>query len=164
MNRLFLTLIFLAACTSVVPPAAAPSPADRYARVPFDTAWHRTITFFTDNHVPIQNVEKASGLLVSSAFRLPMDRLEAWADCGKIAGGGSTLDWYKARNMEPNVATDFNVVEHATGDSTAVRVSLVMTVTSVDIPTMAGAGAGKVRCVSNGQFETALLARVAGGG
>jgi hypothetical protein len=164
MNRLVIALVLLVACTQVVPPSSPAPIADHYARAPFDTVWQRTITFFTDNHIPIQNVEKASGLLVSTAFRLPFDRLEAWADCGKIAGGGSTLDWYKARNTEPPVATDFNVVEHPTGDSTAVRVSVVMTVTGPGIPTMArNDNAGRVTCVSNGRFEAALLARVSGG-
>lgn len=155
--RYLLLVVALVGCAHIVPPTASTAPADRYVRVSFDTAWHRTLTFFTDNHVPIANVDRASGLLVSSQFTLPYDDLKAWADCGQSSQGGTALAALEAVHNIPRAIADFNVVEQGAGDSTAVRVSISLTVTA-----RTPFGETQVACISNGHFEQALLARLGG--
>lgn len=145
----------LTACAQVIPPGAPAPVIDRYAHAPFDTVWHRTVIFFTDAHVPIQNVDKSSGLITSARFSMPFEDLEAWGDCGQKHGGGSTIAELKAIKNYPTAYANFNVVEQGSGDSVAVRAS-------IEIEATVGTPGGTIplRCVSNGKFEADLFARV----
>jgi hypothetical protein len=152
-----LTLLAVATggCATVVPPAKPPAPAEQYARAPFDTVWQRTITYFANSHLPIQTIEKASGLIASTRFSMQFTDLRAWADCGNASTGGTTLDRLDAIHNYPIAFADFNAIVHATGDSTSVRASIAITAT-----VRAPGGMVPLRCVSNGQFEKALFAYV----
>jgi hypothetical protein len=146
------------ACAHVVPPREAAPVADRYAHTPFDTAWHRAIVYFANEHVPIQTIDKSSGLLVSSRFQLPFSDLKAWGDCGTASTGGSTIARLEAIHNYPTTSADFNVVMQPAGDSTSVRVSLAI---SGNVHVATG-GLMDLQCVSNGQFERGLFDYVSG--
>jgi hypothetical protein len=112
--------------------------------------------------VPIANVDKASGLIVSSRFALQLDQLEAWADCGTISGG-STLTVIKQDRLPGEAYADFNVVESPAGDSTSIRVSIVFDASAIILPRDVLNPVSRptpLQCVTNGRFETAMLARV----
>ena len=144
-------------CATVVPPAAPPPPKESFVAAPFDTVWQRAVAFFANSRVPIQTIEKSSGLIASTRFQMPFDQIEAWADCGNASSGGSTIARLKAINNLPTVLADFNVLLRPVGDSTAVRVNLGYSAT-----VRAPAGMVQLQCVTNGAFEQALTAYVSG--
>jgi hypothetical protein len=160
LSRFFsaLSLFAAVACAHVVPPAAPAPVTDRYTRTPFDTAWHRAIVYFTDQHITIRTIDKSSGVLASGRFEMPFSDLKAWGDCGTASTGGKTLDRLEAIHNYPTAYADFNVVMQQTGDSTSVRVSLAITGT-VHVAT---GGIMDLTCVSNGQFERDLFSYVSG--
>jgi hypothetical protein len=157
---IFSALCALAAgCATVVPPPAPPAPQETYVAAPFDTVWQRAVAFFANSRVPIQAIEKGSGLIASTRFQMPFDQVEAWADCGNASTGGSTIARLKAINNLPTVLADFNVLLRPVRDSTAVRVNLGYSAT-----VRAPAGMVPLQCVTNGTFESALTAYVSESG
>jgi hypothetical protein len=157
LDRVALCLCCVAtACLGIKPPAQPPTPTDTYIRAPFDTTWQRVIGFFADSRVPIQTIEKASGLIVSTKFRLSDEQTLVWADCGR-GRGGTAFEAVKRMGLGlPLVLADFNVFVRPSVDSTAVRVNLTLNGEN-DLQV---SGHTSMVCVTNGKFEQALIARV----
>jgi hypothetical protein len=139
-------------CTGIVPPPMPPVPSNTYVHVPFDTAWQRAIGFFADSRIPIQTIEKASGLIVSTKMRLSSSQVQRWADCGHH-GQTPALEFYRRSHFEPRpMLADFNIFVQPAGDSTAVRVNL-----GLDIDMSPSTTGVALVCVTNGQFEKSLI-------
>ena len=154
MTRLPLTttgLALAAACATVIPPAEPPPPSDLYVPGSFDQNWQGVVEFFADSRIPIQTIDRSSGLIISNRFQLSPELVERWVDCGKASSGGSTIARLRAVNNFPTILADFNVLIRQRGDSTAVRVNLGMTGTA-----RSPGGIVDLRCVTNGGFEEAL--------
>jgi hypothetical protein len=125
----------------------APAPAESIVPVPFDAVWPRIVAFFANANVPIQTVEKASGLIASQRLTLSPDQIGSWLHC-------ETLDLQEW--MQATFTSTFNVFARPTGDSTYVRVNVAITaVVATDI------GPLHLDCVSKGRFEQQLLASLA---
>lgn len=150
-----LLTVLVACAPGVVPPAAPPAPTEHYVRAPFDTVWQRVVGFFADSRVPIRTIDKSSGIIASSGFELPFDLAQKWADCGKTSSGQTALDRLQEIHNIPSISADFNVFVRPAGDSTGVRVNVGMSGTA-DSP----GGRVALRCVTNGEFEKALVAQV----
>lgn len=157
MRRLTLTIGATIAAALPIgcarPHVNAPAPAaESIVRVPFDVAWPRVIAFFANSNVPIQTLDKASGLIASQQLALsPYQRL-TWVNCKSnffneitaVASSGSSY------------SGNFNVLARSLGDSTYVRVNFSV---SAFITTKNGPAA--IDCASNGRFEQQLLASLA---
>ena len=147
MRRARLILaVLLSACT-VTPPTSAPAPAEKVVRAPVDVVWPQVVAFFANNSIPIQTIEKASGLIVSQPLELSPSQRAAWIDCGRFGEKQMTV-------LSATVA--FNVFVRPEGDSTAIRVNTALSHTSAE----AGIQTIPASCVSNGHFESQLLAAV----
>lgn len=157
MRNLFAVIVFLpiAACATIAPPRPV-TPTTTYIRLPFDTTWTRVVRFFADAQVPIQTIDRSSGVIASGPFRLPADRVEAWADCGTMSNGETAIARLAAIKNFPVITATFNVFLQPTRDSTSVRVNLGLDGTA-DSP----GGPTKLRCVTNGAFERDLVASLA---
>src|ERR1044072_6858584 len=80
--RIAVAAVSLVGCVSIKPPELPPTPSHTYVRAPVDSVWQRDIGFFADARIPIQTIEKASGLIASTRFRLSTSQTRDWADCG----------------------------------------------------------------------------------
>jgi uncharacterized lipoprotein len=160
MPRVMLSafIFFLAACATQVPPTELAPEPERIARAPFDSIWTRVIAVFADARIPIQTIEKASGLIVSRPFTLPDSLEREWINCGTLSTTNEdAITWMQKNNNTLDAAIDFNVFVRPLGDSTAVRVNAGVTATA-----MAPAGRVPFKCVSTGVFERQLLQRLSG--
>lgn len=147
------SLLFAPGCATIVPPAQPAAPTTMYVRAAYDTVWERTISFFADSRIPIQTIDKASGLIATTKFALTGEALDRWADCGKTSDGASALAKLESVHNTPRVVVDFNVFIRPTADSASVRINLGLSA-NADSPM----GSVSVVCVSNGRFERELLA------
>lgn len=145
----------LLGCPTVIPPAEPPAPETYYIQAPFESVWPRVVGFFADSRVPIQTIDKSSGIIASSQFELPASRVEQWIDCGMSSDGVPTVKKLKDINNFPRVLADFNVFIVPGRDSTGVRVNLGASATA-----RAPGGIVPVKCVSSGAFERALVAHI----
>jgi hypothetical protein len=143
-----LAAALLAGC-SMSTPAPAPAVAQVVVGAPLDSVWPRVIAFFANNNVPVQTLEKASGLIASQPLDLSSEQRRAWLACGKALGVTikPERDGFHAR-------TTFNVFVRPIADSTSVRVNMAVHAT-MDSYT---GGESELDCQSNGKFEQALLA------
>ena len=149
--------VVTACAPTMIPPREPSPPADHYVRAPLDTVWQRIVTYFADSRIPIQTIDRGSGLIASTRFQLPLSLAESWADCGRASTGEPTLAKLRAINNLPTFTADFNVLVRARGDSTAVRSNIGSTATA-----RSPAGLVPIRGVSTGELEKESAARVAG--
>lgn len=156
MQRIAVTvaLLVMSACYPVRPPESAPAP-DATIAAPVDAVWSAVIEAFADVRVPIETIEKASGLVATRTFRLTFDQLKAWGNCG-VANGKPLLEQVNAQVMYGTA--DFNVFVRPTADGTLVRVNLGVQGYRMN-PYQNNQFTPDV-CVSSGAFERNLLAFV----
>lgn len=145
--------VLLVACHAVQPPVVAPVPEAVVPR-PFDAVWSTVVEGFADARVPIETIEKASGIIATRAFRLTFEQLKAWGNCG-MAGGKPILEQVNGNVMRG--AADFNVFVRPRGDSTVVRVNVGIQGERMN-PLVGNSFTPDV-CTSSGAFERMLLAR-----
>lgn len=152
-------LVLSVGCLTMKPPTTPPVPTNSYIRAPYDTVWQRVIGVFADARIPIQTLEKASGLIASTRFRLSPAQVKQWADCGTAPayGGITVLEYYERNHMPiPDLLADFNVFVQPANDSTGVRVNLGLSSdAAARTPTT-------LTCVTNGKFEGALVNAIGG--
>lgn len=148
--------IAIAACNSYTPPAPPPAPQQHVVHVLFDSAWTETVAFLTAAKLPIQTIERSSGLLASHGFRMTSADSAQWLDCGKI---NQTV--FETRPDRLRMLGDFTVYVRDQGDSVTVIVNLTGIVTdrtSVSAPAEHNYGdLATFDCVSSGRLEASLL-------
>jgi hypothetical protein len=144
-----LTIVTLAAIgCSHAPLATAPAP-ESIVHVTFDVAWLRIIAFFANANVPIQTLEKASGLVASQQLTLAPYQQSAWVACRSSFGSVLTA----LASPGSTYTSNFNVFARPVGDSTYVRVNFLVTAFA-----STQHGPAPLNCASNGRFEQQLLA------
>lgn len=74
----------MCACASQPPAATAPRPATSVS-ASFGRSWDAVIDVFAEHNIPIRNMERASGLIVTDAMSVTKSDWE-YADCGTIIG------------------------------------------------------------------------------
>jgi uncharacterized lipoprotein len=141
---LFLGLCFIMAC------ATAPAPRTIVnafpVNQPFEKVWTAVIETFSDMNLPIQNMEKASGLVVTDWIDFTQNQAwDRYTDCGKI---GMTNAVQEKRGK-------FNVfVKKVSEESCEVRINALFSITELSNLTKTTSNA---QCVSTGAFEADFL-------
>jgi hypothetical protein len=130
-------------------------PSDQQVAVPFETAWQRAVTFFTDTHLPIQTIDKSSGLIIVARSPLPYKLLQQWLDCG-TTNGEPTLAHNIASGLQVSASMGITMLARPGAQSTTVRVS-----TDVTAEVSAVGMSVPLRCVSNGTIENGVVAYIA---
>jgi hypothetical protein len=143
-------------CGSYTPPAA-PAPVAYSVHAPFDAVWTEVVAYFADTKVPIQTIDKSSGLIATRAFQFNKVDSIQWLDCGQASMGAMGFV------HSDQLLGDFNVFVRNFGDSVTVRVNL--TATAHNAVETLGSTAGQTTdipypCVSNGRFEKELVERL----
>jgi len=150
-EMMVMVAVSLTACGYTPPATLAPQPV-RYARAPYDSVWARAVEFVAQEGIPILSIDKYNGLISSSRFELPLTNARQWFDCGR-QGNGPVL----TQTDDPRayvMLAQFSVVLRNVQDSTAIRATAVVDGAAHE--------SGRLRCVSTGQFETALFDYVTG--
>ena len=80
-----LAAILLAGCATVGQPTQFNN--TRSVSASFDETWDKTISYFAQNNIPIQTLEKDSGLVVAESPFVPAAQLRQLADCGFPGNG-----------------------------------------------------------------------------
>jgi hypothetical protein len=140
----------LSACGGYRPPLALTPQPERYTAAPYDTAWARAVSFFANNNLPLQTLDKANGLLSSARVDLSPRQAMAWANCGKWDG-----DPVITTDTDPRtyvVTASISVTVHTAQNATAVRSTI-----SVNGAIRGWRYASRLDCVSTGKFEDALF-------
>ena len=145
-------LLVAAACPSYTPPQTHAVPAQYIVHADFNATWTEIIAFFAESKVPIQTIDKSSGLISSKGF----ESAEFWLDCGTITDGLMTQTTNNGR------LADFNVFVRDLGrDSTSVRINF----SGYEVITTMVAGANgpttsRRSCTTTGEFEKALAGHI----
>ena len=130
-----LLFILLAGCATAPKPHVF-DPVARFT-TDFDHAWSATIETFAEMNLPIQNMEKASGLVTTDWISFAGDANSGYADCG---GTGLAIE----RDRQGK----FNVYVKTVEGSVDVRVT-----TTYRQMRSLGSSSGWVNCQSTGQLE-----------
>lgn len=135
-----LVCIFLISCATAPPPRKIISsfPIEK----PFDEVWSALIETFADLQLPIQNMEKASGLITTDWIDFTGQTNEDYCDCGGLG-----------LNIEVNRLGKFNVfVKKTTDNSCEVKVNCMFeqTIKFGDV-------VSKRKCVSTGNLEAEIF-------
>ena len=75
-------LLTVAACVKVTPPKPAPVRPTVQVAAPFAATWDAVIDLFASRNIPIQTLDRSSGLIVAQMSVVPHRGAPAWADCG----------------------------------------------------------------------------------
>lgn len=111
-----------------------------HVEVPFDVAWTAVIGTFADLNLPIANLEKDSGLIMTDWVRFPED----FCDCGSAPLA-----------IEISRQGKFNVFVKREGTGVSLTVNTTYEVVREVMDTRAN-----VRCVSTGRLEQTIHERV----
>ncbi len=133
-------LLLVAACAPMgeaPPPSPAPEPTDVAASV--DDTWDAVIEIFALDNIPIQTIERASGLIASSTLRVDRALAEEASHCGRYHPGG--VDYAEE--------VTYNVRVRGDEDESSVRVTA--TWNNPD---------AHYRCQSTGAWEDRLEQRI----
>ena len=152
LSSLLALLLVAAACPSYTPPQTHAVPAQYIVHADFNATWTEIIAFFAESKVPIQTIDKSSGLISSKGF----EPAGFWLDCGTFSDGLGTQTTLTAR------LADFNVFVRDMGhDSTSVRINFTgyEQVTTMVVGA-SGPTASRRACTSTGEFEKALAAHI----
>jgi hypothetical protein len=105
---------------------------------PFDLVWSAVIETFAELQLPIMNMEKDSGLIVTDWIELVGQDNSGYCDCGGLG-----------INIEVNRVGKFNVfVKKASGDSCEIKIN-----TSYQQTIKFGDLVSKRNCISTGKLE-----------
>lgn len=140
-------MVASAACApKYTPPETAPAQRPvRTINAPFSRVWDATIDAFAAANIPIETLDRASGLLVPKGTMYVGAAGAALADCGGVTIPSDITP----RPVYPS-SVKFNVVVR--GDSSAA---------SVQVRTFFASEAGTTLCVSKGVFEDMMEKRIA---
>jgi len=140
------TLILLLACIYLLSCATAPKPRQIMNSFPieesYDSTWSALIETFAELHLPIQNMEKDSGLIITDWIEFTGQSNEDYCDCGGLG-----------INIEVNRLGKFNVfIKKITKDSCQVTVNCQYKQTI-----RFGDTVGERKCISTGNLEREIF-------
>ena len=140
MRALVAVLLLGTACGGYRPPEA-PEPRDATpVNASVARAWDAVVDQFATRNIPIQTIDRASGLIVTDQLAVGREG-RSWADCGKAHG----------RAYRPNAAS-YNVLVR--GDSSAATVKATVRWTLADLE------GNSVQCVTTHAWEREFEALV----
>lgn len=142
-KNLIIVLLF---CSGISSCAYAPAPRQIVSSFPidrpFDTVWSAVIEVFAELQLPIQTLEKDSGLIVSDWINLVGQDNYGYCDCGKLV----MLD-------EVDRVGKFNVFVKKTGESSCeIKINSQFQQSYVDLDHIIY----KRNCVSTGKLEAEI--------
>jgi len=142
------SVLVAAACNSYNPPTSVAPKTVLPVAASFDRTWEATIDVMAEQNLPIQSLEKASGLIATAPLTVSRDRGREWADCGSLRVWNT--------KYAPRAAV-FNVLVR--GDSVESRVQInIRFVTEVEYKSTGTRGSAD--CISSGVFEKELAAAI----
>jgi hypothetical protein len=130
------------------PPETAPELKQAIVKAPADVAWQRVVTLFANASVPIQTMDKSSGLIVSGPMSLSGTQRKDLLNCS-----------WSGITVNHQATMRFNVLVAALGDSSTIRINTTAIGVSYDI----NGNPVTQECNSNGTFEQMIISRVQGG-
>lgn len=156
----FAVVVIVGCAPRVIAPAPAPARSATGVSASLGETWDAVIDVFTQQHIPIRNIERVSGLIVAEVARIPTGSeaeiayAASLADCGRVAGGLFSRGYTRL----PGAAT-YNVVVR--GDSTRATVlASIRFVHAVHVPR--SPTYESVLCETRGRWEDELEQRVKG--
>ncbi|OGU40590.1 MAG: hypothetical protein A2X61_08785 [Ignavibacteria bacterium GWB2_35_12] len=84
MKKYFLFLIFILGCSSYTPPQNYKFDNQKNFNHEFDFIWSKTLDFMMLNNLPLQTIDKVSGIIQTSSVLIPSDLRSIISDCGLI--------------------------------------------------------------------------------
>lgn len=157
MRLILIAALVLGGCAMHRPPTATYDfdPTAAYPGASFDEVWDAVIDVFGEQTWPIDQIEKASGVITTGWLRAPRD----WADCGTVPGIEATgsLPADRIQNQEVR----FNVIVRRRDGVTTMRVNTAHRAIALEHNRRR-----PVECISKGTTEKLLgdLVREALGG
>lgn len=140
MSIAALLLCAAVACQPTPPPPPAPVQSATVA-ASFGKTWDAAIDVFTQNNIPIRNMERASGLLVAEPTDV-RSGAGAYADCGGDGIGGRRVPTHAF----------YNVVVRGDSSTSTVRVSARWTLNLGNLST--------IECATKATFESGMEATI----
>lgn len=133
-------LLLAAGCATYQPPSRTYDfdPTATYSGYSFDEVWDAVIDVFGEQSWPIDQFEKASGIITTDWLQAP----DGWADCGAVTGSMDSID------RIVNEQVRFNIVVRDRDGGVTLRVN-----TTHRAEAVADYSGGAVQCISNGQTE-----------
>ena len=126
-------LLTVAACVKVTPPRTAPVRPTMQVAAPFAATWDAVIDLFASRNIPIQTLDRSSGLIVAQMSFVPEHGAPAWADCGtRSIPGVSSLE-VRTERLAPTHA-EMNILVRSTDAGSTVRATVRWTRRGPDVP------------------------------
>lgn len=116
-RRMFrlLPLVVATSCIKTIPPTPAPERAPVPIKASFDATWNAVVEVFAAEHIPIQTLDKPSGLIVVTPDTVDSKSADRWASCGAIKHGIEPAMVIHATDV------DYNIVVRAAGAGSTIR-------------------------------------------
>ena len=112
------SLVLLGGCVKAVPPIVAPERPSVEVAAPFEETWISVIDVFASRNIPIQTLDRSSGLIVAAPSGVSGPDADRRASCGAVKHG---LD--PARKLRATHA-EYNIVVRSTSAGSTVRVNV----------------------------------------
>jgi len=142
ISFLVFTLVAVSGCANRLPTFQFDK--SRVVSASFDDAWARATGFFANGNIPVELMDKASGMITASDERVPVSAMSAIAACPDMA----LLINPRAGHMDYNVS-----VQPIDEAQTRVTVSMMFKMTYFD----ATSDYVTYDCNSKGEVERRLL-------
>lgn len=113
----FLLLAGLTACAKFIPPAVAPERPMVRVNATFEATWNAVIDVFAARVLPIQLIDRSSGLIVAAPLSLESDDAMRWASCGVLSSGAAGAVQIPATRVE------FNILVRSVDQASTVRIT-----------------------------------------
>jgi hypothetical protein len=157
MRRRLLTLLpsfLLVACaTKYTPPESATPRSATSVNASQGRTWDAVIDVFAERNIPIRNMERVSGFIVTEELGIADTGSVAWADCGKVPNSwgaekkrGKSAPKQKDRPLAPSRAS-YNVLVRGDSARSTVRATVRWT-------TPGTVKAGPIECSTRGTWES----------
>lgn len=137
-----------------VAPPPAPARSATTVAASAGKTWESVIDVFTERHVPIRTMDRASGLIVAEPQRVDDANPDALADCGSMTNGGA--------HLSPTDAV-WNVLVRGDSSASTVKATVRFSWTNAAARSTADARPGGLAtkpCESRGVWESALEQRI----
>jgi hypothetical protein len=137
--------LFAASCATYTPPVKKNIVNKMIFNKPYDEVWNKIIDYMSSHSLPIKNMEKASGLIVTESVSILNN--DKCMDCGDISRGAQP---YERKG-------DFNIFVQIIGsDSTQVTINTRYSAMLVYMGWDKGAN-NRIDCYSTGGWEKEIF-------
>ena len=141
-------ILLLSSCGTFTKPIEHKYDKTMVSAQSFDNTWSKVIKFFSSKNIPIKNIEKSSGLIVSDSFTINTLADADKFDCGKYSMPNAIGNKFNGK-------ASFNVfVEKNNNMSTAITVNAVGEIDHYEENLK---HRFQYKCFSTGVFEISLF-------